>query len=158
MARIRRCKLLWAASEADDITSYRIYWAKGVTVGYDDNFIDVGLVTEIQIPERITHVGGPVMFGITALDKDGNESDMTTIAEPFQVEIPQAPQRLRLSPADEYLMVESPEADVFEPEVIRSLVEQLAAGGDADRLDEHDFASEEQTDEVPARFDIGSIF
>lgn len=158
MARIRRCKLFWAASQADDITSYRIYWANGQTVGYDDNFIDVGLVTEIQIPEHITHVGGPVMFGITALDKDGNESDMTTVAEPFQVEIPQAPQRFRLSPADEYLLVEPPEVDVLEPELIRSLVEQLEAGGDADTLDEHGFDSEEQTEEVPARFDIGSIF
>jgi hypothetical protein len=158
MAKIRRCKLFWAASEADDVTGYRIYWANGATVGYDDNYIDVGAVTEIQVPERITHVGGPVMFGITALDRDGHESDMTTIAEPFQVDIPKAPQRLRLSTADEYLIVEAPEADVIEPEIIRSLVEQLEAGGDADTFDEHDYASEEQTKEAPARFDIGSIF
>jgi hypothetical protein len=158
MAMIRKCKLFWAASEADEVIGYRIYWSKGVTVGYDDTYIDVGMVTEIQIPDSITHGGGPVMFGITAMDRDGNESDMTTTAEPFQIDIPNAPQRLKLLPEDDYLVVDGPEADVIEPEVIRSLVEQLERGGDPDSFEDHDFASEEQAEEAPARFDIGSIF
>jgi hypothetical protein len=158
MAMIRKCKLFWATSEADGVTGYRIYWSKGVTVGYDDNYIDVGMVTEIQIPDRISHGGGPVMFGITAMDSDGNESDMTAIAEPFRIEAPKAPQRLRLLPADEYMVVEEPETDVIEPEVIRSLVEQIERGGVPASFDEHDFASQDQAEEAPARFDIGSIF
>ena len=91
MAMIRKCKLAWAASEADHVVGYRLYWAKGTSVGYHSNCIEVGKVTEIGIPEEIAPGDGPVMFGITAIDSDGNESDMTTIAEPFVFQVPEAP-------------------------------------------------------------------
>ena len=48
-----------------------------------------------------------MMFGVTAIDKDGNESDMTTIAEPYQLHVPQAPAGLSLHPLDEYKLVDS---------------------------------------------------
>ena len=94
MAMIRKCKLSWATSEADHVVGYRLYWAKGTSVGYDSECIEVGKVTEIAIPDGITPCDGPVMFGITALDNEGNESDMTTIAEPFLIQVPEAPRSL----------------------------------------------------------------
>lgn len=158
MAMIRKCKLSWAASDADHVVGYRLYWAKGTSVGYDSDCIEVGTVTEIGIPDGITPGDGPVMFGITAIDRQGNESDMTTIAEPFLFKVPEAPHSLSLEPADEFVVIQEPREEVIEPEVIQRLIAQLDDDDTPEPLDDQDIGDHQVVDEAPSRFDIGAIF
>jgi hypothetical protein len=91
MAKIRKYKLSWEASDSSTVIGYKLYWSKGAEVSYDSKFIKVGNVTEITLPDDVILSDGPVMFGVTAIDKDGNESDMALIAEPYQLHVPKAP-------------------------------------------------------------------
>jgi len=107
MAKIRKCKLSWEASDSENVIGYKLYWSKAAEVSYDSKYIKVGNVTEIALPDDVTLSDGPVMFGVTAIDKDGNESDMTTIPEPYQLLVPKAPVGLALKPLDDYKLVDS---------------------------------------------------
>jgi len=107
MAKIRKSKLSWDASDSKDVIGYKLYWSKAADVGYDSKSIKVGNVTEIALPDDVTLSGGPVMFGVTAIDKEGNESDITKIAQPYQLHVPEAPVGLSLEPLDEYELVDS---------------------------------------------------
>ena len=107
MAKIRRYKLSWDASDSKNVIGYMLYWAKGAEVGYDSKCLKVGNVVEISLPYNVTLSDSPVIFGITAIDKDGNESDMNKMSEPFQLHVPKAPVSLSLAPLDEYKLVDS---------------------------------------------------
>jgi len=114
MAKIRKYKLSWEASDSQKITGYKLYWSMTEEVSYDSKFIDVGDATEIILPSDIILSGGPVMIGIAAIDKDGNESDITTLAEPYQFYFPEAPVGLSLIPLDDFSLVEPAEQDFME--------------------------------------------
>lgn len=120
MAKIRKCKLSWEASDSDHVIGYKLYWSKTMDVSYDSKYIKIGNVTEIALPDDVTLSEGPVMFGVTAVDKDGNESDMTTIGEPYQLQIPKAPTGLSLKPLDEYKLVGVPKR---EPNELRNVTD-----------------------------------
>ena len=107
MAKIRKFKLAWNASDSDTVAGYKLYWSKGTTIGYDSQFIDVGNVTETDLPDAVALPDGPILFGVTAIDKDGNESDMTTLTEPFQLHIPQAPAGLSLTHTEAFKVLAS---------------------------------------------------
>ena len=158
MAILRKCKLAWAATNGDGIVGYRIYWAPGTRVGYDAKSFTVGKVTEAAIPDDINVVAGPVMFGITAIDREGNESDMTTLAEPFHLRVPAPPRAVAREPVDAFVIVDDPQAEVVEIEVIRDLVAQL----EANRIHERDHSTKDDDDRMEtnrtAQFDIGSLF
>lgn len=110
MAKIRKFKLAWNASDSDTVAGYKLYWSEGPTIGYDSQAIDVGNVTEIDLPDGVTLPDGPVLFGVTAIDKDGNESDMTVLTKPFQLHIPQAPARLSLTHTEDFKVLASQKA------------------------------------------------
>jgi len=110
MAKIRKLKLSWNASDSDTVTGYRLYWSEGSDIGYDSEFIDVGNATEIDLPDAVALPDGPILFGVTAIGKDGNESDMTTLAEPFQLHIPQAPASLSLRHTEAFKVLDSQQA------------------------------------------------
>lgn len=110
MAKIRKRKLSWTASNSDTVTGYKLYWSEGTDIGYDSEFIDVGNATEIDLPDEVALPDGPILFGVTAIDKDGNESDMTTLAEPFQLHIPQAPASLSLTHTEAFKVLDSQQA------------------------------------------------
>ena len=107
MARIRKCKLSWEPSTSEHVIGYKLYWAKGTNVDYDSKYLKLGNVTEIALPEDVTLSGGPVMFGVTAIDRDGNESDMVTLGEPYRLQVPEAPLDLSIMPSDEFKLVDS---------------------------------------------------
>jgi len=157
MARLRKCKLYWAASETEDIVGYKLYWTKGTTVDYDCKSIAVGKVNEIPIPECVPLAEEPVMFGITAVDIDGNESDMTTLDAPFQLKPPAPPQRLRIAPADEFVLSKETEEEAIEPEMIQQLIDDLE-DDDSQAEDPHPVCEKDEEEEASAQFDIGSLF
>jgi len=102
MAKIRKCKLSWEASASEQVVGYKLYWSKGTAVDYNSRSIKIGNVTEITLPDDVTLADGPVMFGVTAIDRDGNESDMITIEKPYQLQVPEAPVGLAIRPSEEF--------------------------------------------------------
>jgi hypothetical protein len=109
MAKIRKLKLSWNASDSDTVTGYKLYWSEGTDIGYDSEFIDVGNVTEIDLPDNVALPDRPILFGVTAIDKDGNESDMTTLAEPYRLHAPKAPGSLSLVHSKDFKVLVSRE-------------------------------------------------
>ena len=157
MARLRKYRLVWAASDTEDIVGYKLYWNHGPAVDYECDAIEVGNVTEIAIPEFAYLSEKPVMLGITALDREGNESDMTTLPEPFHLRTPQPPRNLCLDPVDEFVCSEVPVHEVIEPEAIQHLIDQLEDDTTVD-LDIPHYSGRHEEGETSARFDIGSLF
>ena len=107
MAKIRKYKLSWEASESQNITGYKIYWSKSNSVNYDSKYIDVGNVTEVTLSNDLTTSSSTIMFGVTAVDRDGNESDITTLEKTHQFHIPKAPEGLSLRPLDDFRTVDT---------------------------------------------------
>ena len=97
MAKMKKRKLRWKASESKQVVGYRLYWAEDGAVGYDSPFVALGNVTEVILPDEVEGFlpkGGPIDFGIAAVDELGNESDLTTFKAPYQFNIPLAPEGL----------------------------------------------------------------
>ena len=65
----------------------------------------LGNVTEIVLPDDVksfTPHGGPIEFGVTAVDELGNESDMITLTAPYQFNVPKAPDDLYLQKLEDF--------------------------------------------------------
>lgn len=107
MAKIRKYKLSWDASDSKNVIGYKLYWSKGKAVSYDSEYIDLINLTEIILPDDVPFSDSPIMFGVAAIDRDGNESDITKIAEPYQPQVPKAPAALSLKPLDDYKLLGS---------------------------------------------------
>ena len=146
MAIIRKFSLSWKASCSGNIIGYRLYWDYGARITYDSRYIEVGNVTETELPDDVSLTRGPVLFGVTAVDTDGNESDLNVIAEPFQLHVPNAPPSLSIQPADAFVVTQTSPKEKAPPEVIQDLFPRQ------EKAEE-----EEETEEVP-QFDIGAIW
>ena len=96
MAKIRKRKLRWIESSSAQVVGYKHYWSENGEVNYDSKCVMLGNATEIVLPDEIDSFkpnGGPIEFGITAIDEIGNESDMVTLIAPYQFNV----QKLRLT-------------------------------------------------------------
>lgn len=101
MGKLQARTLRWKAVESDQVVGYKVYWSKGEKVTYDSESVYIQDLTEIVIPDALegfVHEPGVYMFGITTLDQWGNESDMTTLREPFHFTVPPAPESLWVAP------------------------------------------------------------
>ena len=109
MAKIRKSKLGWKPSDSDQVVGYKLYWSKEDTVNYDCNFIELGDVTEVCLPDVLKDVrlnDEPIMLGITAMDEKGNESDIVTLPEPYQPMAPLGPVDLLLTILDDFNVID----------------------------------------------------
>ena len=105
MAKIKRRRLKWIASDSSQVVGYKLYWSENGAVGYDSQCTILGNVTEIILPDDVKSFipnGGPVEFGITAVDELGNESDMITLKAPYQFNVPKAPEELYMQKLDNF--------------------------------------------------------
>lgn len=105
MAKIKKRRLKWSASESAQVVGYKLYWSESDEVNYDSSCVTLGNITEIVLPDDVdafVPAGGPVVFGITALDEVGNESDMITLVAPYQFSVPSAPDDLYLQKLDDF--------------------------------------------------------
>ena len=105
MAKIKRRKLKWIASESAQVVGYKLYWSEDGAVNYDSKCAILGNVTEIILPDEVNSFipnGGPIEFAITALDELGNESDMITLKAPYQFNVPKAPDDLYMQKLDDF--------------------------------------------------------
>jgi len=115
MARFQSRTLSWKPVGSKDVVGYKVYWSKGTTVGYDSESVYVQDLTEIVIPDffkGLVPEAGIYIFGITAVDRWGNESDITKLSEPLRFSAPSAPASVWLD------SVGGPSAPEFFSEVI----------------------------------------
>jgi hypothetical protein len=105
MAKIKRRRLKWVASSSPQVVGYKLYWSQDGDLNYDSQWLMLGNVTEIVLPDDVKSFkpnGGSVEFGITAVDELGNESDMITLKAPYQFNIPKAPDELYLQKLEDF--------------------------------------------------------
>ena len=109
MAKMKKRRLSWKASNSSQVVGYKLYWSVGGGVGYHSSCVRLNNVTEIVLPDDVasfTPVHGPIEFGITAIDELGNESDMATLFAPYQFSVPEAPQGLKMETLKEFVSVQ----------------------------------------------------
>jgi hypothetical protein len=105
VAKIKKRKLSWIESGSSQVIGYKLYWSENGAVDYDSRNVMLGNVTEIVLPDDVESFkpgGGPVKFGVTAVDELGNESDMITLQAPYQFNVPEPPDDLYLQKLDDY--------------------------------------------------------
>jgi hypothetical protein len=110
MGKIRKCKLSWQPSDSEEVIGYRLYWSKGDRVSYDSNFFELGKVHEVCLPDVLkldTRYETSIMLGITAVDIEGNESDMVTLSTPYRTKVPPPPSGLEIITTDESTAMET---------------------------------------------------
>ena len=134
MARLKKRKLCWKASGSSQVVGYRLYWSEGRGVNYDSSCEMLGNVTEIILPDGVASFNpgsGPVTFGVTAVDELGNESDMITLAAPYQFSVPKAPDDLHLKTVNAFYTSDIHQSESAGTEKISHTppAEPMAAGG-----------------------------
>ena len=107
MAKIRKYKLSWKAPESTNIAGYRVYWSQKATIGYDSEHFDIFNMTEITIFDEFLVPDKPVMFGVASVDFNGNESDIVTLAEPFQIHVPEPPSRISIGYSEKFKLLDT---------------------------------------------------
>ena len=147
MGKMKKRKLCWEASESQQVVGYRLYWAESGDVSYGSPFAILGNVTEVIIPDDIngfSHKGGPIEFGVTAVDELGNESDHTTFEAPYQFNTPLAPKGVWIEPLDEF----HTDGEKADDEKSADPMNLIAKGGDSDVEIETSAAPTEVNDEA----------
>lgn len=94
---LRSKRVRWAASASPEVTGYRLYWAVGGGVGYDSEFAEMGLTTQVILPDDVAPfplVAGPIEIGVTAVNEAGNESEMIRLPTLFDFTAPGPPEDL----------------------------------------------------------------
>ena len=132
MAKIKKRRLHWKASQSAQVVGYKLYWSDGGQVDYNAPSAVLGNVTEVLLPDGVDGFSpgqGPVEFGITAMDELGNESDMITFSAAYQFNVPQAPQELTMEALDEFHATgaETAEPDAIEAEAAEAEAEEPEA-------------------------------
>ncbi len=77
--KTRKKRIRWNRSRSSCVVGYRLYWAVVGGGTYDSEFIDISDLTEVALRDQVPsleHVRGEVALGITAVNREGNESDM----------------------------------------------------------------------------------
>jgi hypothetical protein len=99
MGKARRKKVSWKPSTSADVSGYRLYWAMEKQVNYDSQYIELGNITDVTLPDDIPSLiqqAGNLQLGVTAISQSGNESDMTTLSAFIDFRLPEAPQELEI--------------------------------------------------------------
>lgn len=132
VAKIKKRKLQWVASQSPQVVAYKLYWAQGEKVSYESPCTTLGNVTEVVLPDDVEEFKlepGPVEFGVTAVDELGNESDLVTVTAPHQFNAPQAPGDFWIEGQKDTAAEPSKES-VPETETHISLLEHTIKGSD----------------------------
>jgi hypothetical protein len=94
MAKFKKWKIRWNSPLTPDVSGYKLYWSVNGDVDYDSDFIEVGSVTEVILPDDVSafpRIGKELELGLTAVSHTGNESDMTKFSAQFDFTAPDAP-------------------------------------------------------------------
>jgi hypothetical protein len=105
MAKIRKSKIYWKPSSSPHLVGYKLYWDVRGDVNYDSEHADVGLRTEIVLPDDLPSfplVNSDIQIGITAVTDRGNESDMVKMSASFDFALPEAPSEIESQDMDDF--------------------------------------------------------
>jgi hypothetical protein len=97
--KIKRKRIRWHRSASMEVIQYRLYWSVQTEVDYDSQYVELGNVEEVILPDDLPSfplITGTLHLGITALSKAGNESDMTKISAVLDFTVPEAPKQIWL--------------------------------------------------------------
>ena len=120
MAKIGKIKVYWNASNSHHVVGYKLYWALNGGVNYDCESVNVGMRTEIILPDDIPafpFVDSDVELGITAVTEKGNESDITKISASFEFAVPDAPSGLGLEDTEGFFVPQGTEPGSVNTEI-----------------------------------------
>jgi len=96
MGKIKNRKIRWEPSASADV-KYKLYWSIGGGVDYHSDHVDVGNVTEVNLPGDIPAfplTSGRFELGISAISEAGNESELTKATVHVDFSVPEAPKSL----------------------------------------------------------------
>lgn|GEM_PF-6212519 len=96
MAKPFKTKISWKSSRSRQVVGYKLYWTRGETLNYRSKCANLGDVKQIILPDALAAFNlhrGRLKFGLTAVNKDGNESDILTIGSLSLFETPSHKQR-----------------------------------------------------------------
>ena len=99
MAKIRKRKLIWNASASARVTGYKVYWSSERNLDYQAPCVNVGNVTTVLIPDDLpgfSASSADLKFGVTAVDSEGNESDMAVTDGARLFQAPAGPSGIRM--------------------------------------------------------------
>jgi hypothetical protein len=105
MAKIKKRRLRWRASDSPSVIGYKLYWTEQGDLGYDSHSVFIGNVTQVVLPDQVPSFpvrDGSVTLGLTAVNEIGNESDLITLTAHFQFSVPLPPSGLSLEALAEY--------------------------------------------------------
>jgi len=114
MAKMKKRKFRWEASNSSQIVGYKLYWSEWGGVDYNSKCAELGNVSAVVLPDDVaafTPANGPVEFGLTAIDELGNESDMAIVYAPYQFSVPEAPGNLVIETIQEFHVHHNTDAD-----------------------------------------------
>ena len=112
MVKSVKTRISWKISRSGRVVGYKLYWTKGETLNYRSHCADIGNVNEILLPDDLASFElnrGRLKFGLTAVNQDGNESDILTIGS-LDLSDPQPNRVARKNPSDQ-TFADSCEAD-----------------------------------------------
>ena len=95
--RVKKKRIRWELASGADVRTYRLYWSKNREVNYDSNYVDIGRVSELIVPDDMPffHLKtGKMELGISAITPAGNESNIARFTLDFNFEVPDTPQSL----------------------------------------------------------------
>lgn len=105
MAKIIKRKLCWEASGSPQVVGYKLYWSEDGRVDYNSSCATLGNITEVILPDDLDGyepAGGSVVFGLSAMDELGNESDMITLDVSNPLTAPRMPEHFWIESAEGY--------------------------------------------------------
>jgi len=97
MGKIKNKRLRWEPAAGEEATKYKLYWSENGMVDYTSSFAEVGVVTQVILPDDIPsfpRMAGNLELGIAAVNQAGNESNITKISAYFDFTVPEAPKSL----------------------------------------------------------------
>jgi hypothetical protein len=139
MAKVKKRRLRWEPSTSSNVIGYKLYWAEEGEVNYDSPCAMIGNVAEVVLPDQVSSfpiVKGAIELGITAVNEIVNESDMMTVAIPFQFSVPDAPTSPRLEALQEYHVCQGSSTDEEDRKSTEDLtVADFGGGSDIQEVD-----------------------
>ncbi|MGD8390902.1 MAG: hypothetical protein PVH74_05190 [Desulfobacterales bacterium] len=53
MAKIKKRRLKWTASDSAQVVGYKLYWSEGSEVNYDSKCVTLGNIAELILPDDV---------------------------------------------------------------------------------------------------------
>ncbi len=102
MSKVKTKTISWEPSTSSDVTKYRVRWKlnDGTSFGYNAEFIETSNLSvraPDDFPEGNFTEEDEYLIGVSAVDDQGNESDIQEITAPFDFVPPNPPTGLSVS-------------------------------------------------------------